>query len=239
MLRPAELASLLIDTATAISRVDFNNASNRQAYMKLERTVTENLPLQVKKFMVRNIDKTPFDNEQVNIEGDMFSIQELVGSLQQGGPVKQNSMGILQMQEGAMPQQQTVQAPLVEVDDPNAPRDSNGASEDTVPMTVREGDFVLNSLVRVTEGLPDIRKMIEEGLKAASKAGVNVFSTVDPSKFSDQTNLVDVIVGDGEIVIPKELIPFIGLDKLVKMNNRGLDLMKAIEAATKQKQEQG
>ena len=99
MLRPAELASLLIDTATAISRVDFNNASNRQAYMKLERTVTENLPLQVKKFMVRNIDKTPFDNEQVNIEGDMFSIQELVGSLQQGGPVKQNSMGILQMQE--------------------------------------------------------------------------------------------------------------------------------------------
>ncbi len=239
MLRPAELASLLIDTATAISRVDFNNASNRQAYMKLERTVTENLPLQVKKFMVRNIDKTPFDNEQVNIEGDMFSIQELVGSLQQGGPVKQNSMGILQMQEGAMPQQQTVQAPLVEVDDPNAPRDANGASEDTVPMTVREGDFVLNSLVRVTEGLPDIRKMIEEGLKAASKAGVNVFSTVDPSKFSDQTNLVDVIVGDGEIVIPKELIPFIGLDKLVKMNNRGLDLMKAIEAATKQKQEQG
>ena len=239
MLRPAELASLLIDTATAISRVDFNNASNRQAYMKLERTVTENLPLQVKKFMVRNINKTPFDNEQVNIEGDMFSIQELVGSLQQGGPVKQNSMGILQMQEGAMPQQQTVQAPLVEVDDPNAPRDANGASEDTVPMTVREGDFVLNSLVRVTEGLPDIRKMIEEGLKAASKAGVNVFSTVDPSKFSDQTNLVDVIVGDGEIVIPKELIPFIGLDKLVKMNNRGLDLMKAIEAATKQKQEQG
>ena len=239
MLRPAELASLLIDTATAISRVDFNNASNRQAYMKLERTVTENLPLQVKKFMVRNIDKTPFDNEQVNIEGDMFSIQELVGSLQQGGPVKQNSMGILQMQEGAMPQQQTVQAPLVEVDDPNAPRDANGAAEDTVPMTVREGDFVLNSLVRVTEGLPDIRKMIEEGLKAASKAGVNVFSTVDPSKFSDQTNLVDVIVGDGEIVIPKELIPFIGLDKLVKMNNRGLDLMKAIEAATKQKQEQG
>jgi len=239
MLRPAELVSLLIDTAGAISRVDFNNASNREAYMKIERMITENLPLQVKKFMVRNIDKTPFDDEKVQVQGDMFTLQELVGSLQQGGPVKQNSMGILQMQEGAMPQQQTVQAPLVEVDDPNAPRDANGASEDTVPMTVREGDFVLNSLVRVTEGLPDIRKMIEEGLKAASKAGVNVFSTVDPSKFSDQTNLVDVIVGDGEIVIPKELIPFIGLDKLVKMNNRGLDLMKAIEAATKQKQEQG
>ena len=158
MLRPAELVSLLIDTAGAISRVDFNNASNREAYMKIERMITENLPLQVKKFMVRNIDKTPFDDEKVQVQGDMFTLQELVGSLQQGGPVKQNSMGILQMQEGAMPQQQTIQAPLVEVDDPNAPRDSNGASEDTVPMTVREGDFVLNSLVRVTEGLPDIRK---------------------------------------------------------------------------------
>ena len=84
MLRPAELVSLLIDTAGAISRVDFNNASNRQAYMKLERIITENLPMQVKKFMVRNIDKTPFDDEKIKVQGDMYSIQELVGSLQQG-----------------------------------------------------------------------------------------------------------------------------------------------------------
>ena len=99
MLRPAELVSLLIDTAGAISRVDFNNASNRQAYMKLERTITENLPMQVKKFMVRNIDKTPFDDERISIGGESTSLKELVGSLQQGGPVKQNSMGVLQMQE--------------------------------------------------------------------------------------------------------------------------------------------
>ena len=42
MLKPRELISLLIDTAGAISKVDFNNASNRQAYMKLERMITEN-----------------------------------------------------------------------------------------------------------------------------------------------------------------------------------------------------
>ena len=166
MLRPAELVSLLIDTAGAISRVDFNNASNRQAYMKLERTITENLPMQVKKFMVRNIDKTPFDNEQVKIQGDMYSIQELVGSLQNGGPVKQNSMGILQMQTGGvteeeLAQQEPIPGEVVVPPEQQQPREANGATPDTVPMELREGDYVLNSLVKVTEGVGDLKKTIE------------------------------------------------------------------------------
>lgn len=235
MLRPAELVSLLIDTAGAISRVDFNNASNRQAYMKLERTITENLPMQVKKFMVRNIDKTPFDNEQVKIQGDMYSIQELVGSLQQGGPVKQNSMDILQMQSGGiteeeLAQQQPIPGEVVVPPEQQQPREANGATPDTVATQLREGDYVLNSLVKVTEGVGDLKKTIETALNDAKQDGVDLGNR--------EGEIVDVIVGDDEIIIPKDLVQYVGLDKLEKMNNRGKQLMKAVQAATEQKQQE-
>ena len=387
MLRPAELVSLLIDTAGAISRVDFNNASNRQAYMKLERTITENLPMQVKKFMVRNIDKTPFDDEQVKIQGDMYSIQELVGSLQQGGsvkqmqkggtpdnelvqeedlrldrllgfpktldeqfrtrttpyhikrainpkieeeqsqptyqdhidhkaarmhfaeeailnndyelmtpkealediaegiyvanpskyysidnpreitiedvkrinldlirkntqkdykyfskrgqqnggPVKQNSMGVLQMQSGGiteeeLAQQQPIPGEVVVPPEQQQPREANGATPDTVATQLREGDYVLNSLVKVTEGVGDLKKTIETALNDAKQDGVDLGNR--------EGEVVDVIVGDDEVIIPKELVKYVGLDKLEKMNNRGKQLMKAVQAATEQKQQE-
>ena len=241
MLRPAELVSLLIDTAGAISRVDFNNASNRQAYMKLERTITENLPMQVKKFMVRNIDKTPFDNEQVKIQGDMYSIQELVGSLQNGGPVKQNSMGILQMQTGGvteeeLAQQEPIPGEVVVPPEQQQPREANGATPDTVPMELREGDYVLNSLVKVTEGVGDLKKAFQTALDDAKQDGLDLEELASASGYARQGELVDVIVGDDEIIIPKELVKYFGLDKLEKMNNRGKELMRAVQAATEQKQ---
>ena len=232
MLRPAELVSLLIDTAGAISRVDFNNASNRQAYMKLERTITENLPMQVKKFMVRNIDKTPFDDEKVKVQGDMYSIQELVGSLQQGGPVQQMQTGGITEEElmtatGA--EQEAIPGEVVVPPEQQEPREMNGAAPDTVPAKLREGDYVLNSLVKVTEGIGDLKKTVEDGLNQAKQDGVDLGNR--------EGEIVDVIVGDDEVIIPKELVPYIGLDKLEKMNNRGKELMRAVQAAAEQKQQ--
>ena len=188
--------------------------------------------MQLKQFIVNKIEKTPFNNDQINIQGDMCTLQELVGSLQNGGPVKQNSMGVLQMQMG-----EQVQAPLMEVQDDQAPRAMNGASEDTQPAKLREGDYVLNSLVKVTEGVPDLKSAIEKALAEARKDGLQIASTANPDQFTDKTNLVDVLLGDDEIVIPKELVPYLGLDKLEKMNNRGKELMKAVEAATQQQQQ--
>ena len=235
MLRPAELVSLLINTAGAISKVDFNNASNRDAYMKIERMVTENLPMQVKKFMVRNIDKTPFDDEKVQVQGDMFTLQELVGSLQNGGPVKQNSMGVLQMQSGGiteeeLAQQQPIPGEVVVPPEQQQPREANGATPDTVATQLREGDYVLNSLVKVTEGVGDLKKTIETALNDAKQDGVDLENR--------EGEIVDVIVGDDEVIIPKELVKYVGLDKLEKMNNRGKQLMKAVQAATEQKQQE-
>ena len=133
---------------------------------------------------------------------------------------------------------QQVQAPLMEVQDDQAPRAMNGASEDTQPATLREGDYVLNSLVKVTEGVPDLKSAIEKALAEARKDGLEITSSANPDQFTDKTNLVDVLLGDDEIIIPKELIPYIGLDKLEKMNNRGKELMKAVETATQQQQQE-
>jgi len=52
MLRPAELVTLLINTADAVSKVDFSNPAARKGYMQIERTFTEALPMSIKKFMV-------------------------------------------------------------------------------------------------------------------------------------------------------------------------------------------
>ena len=239
MIRPAELVSLLMDTASAISQLDFDDPSSRQDYMKFERKFTQNLAPQVKRFMVRNIEKTPFDDEQVNIQGDMYTLKELVGSLQKGGPVKQNSMGILQMQSGGITEEQLMAATGAEQEpipgevvvppEQQQPREANGATPDTVPMTAKEGDFVLNSLVKVTESIPDLKRAVGAAIDEAAKDGVDIVS-------SEGRN-VDIIVGDDEIIIPKNLVPYVGLDKLTKMNNRGKELMRAVQAASKEKQQ--
>ena len=233
MIRPAELVSLLIDTASAISQLDFNNPSSRQDYMKFERKFTQNLAPQVKRFMVRNIEKTPFDDEQVNIQGDMYTLKELVGSLQKGGPVKQMQSGGIteeQLRAATGAEQEPIPGEVVVPPEQQQPREANGATPDTVPMTAKEGDFVLNSLVKVTESIPDLKRAVGSAIDEAAKDGVDIVSS--------EGRDVDIIVGDDEIIIPKNLVPYVGLDKLTKMDNRGKELMKVIETASKQREEQ-
>ena len=251
MLRPAELVTLLINTADAISKVDFSNAEARKNYMGIERQLTETLPMSMKKFMVANIAKTPFDNEEINIMGDTYTLKELVGGMQYGGRVQGMQFGAEPEAFGASPEafdappENVVRVPAGEVDDPNAPiNPMNGAPEDTMLTELRgadkeeQGDFVVNSYAVEVEGKQDLEKMLTDSIMAAAKDGVAVQPTGDPSQYTDKTNLVDVILGDGEIIIPKELIRYIGLDKLTKINNRGVAMMKAVETATKQGQAQ-
>jgi len=227
MLRPAELVTLLINTANAVSKTDFSNAANRRAYMQMERQFTQALPMSVKKFMVSSIESTPFDNEEVKIMGDSYKLKELVNNMQYGGNVKR-------MQAGGVPQQPTPVSPSpapLEVNDPQAPTSPNGAAEDTVETKLREGDFVLNSASVEVAGEQDVRKMINEAVQVAERSGN---FAVPQGATSDE--LVDVILGDGEIVIPKELVEVIGLDRLTKINNRGKALMEQRAARSKETQ---
>ena len=244
MLRPAEFVTLLINTADAVSKVNFSDPAARKNYMQLERAFTESLPMSMKKFMVENIPQTPFDNEEVKIMGDTYRLKELVSSMQYGGPVQGMQFGA-EPQAFDAPPENVVRAPAGQVNAPNRPIDlENLAPVDTEFTKLRgadeeeQGDFVVNSYAVEVEGKQDLEKMLTDAISAAAKDGVAVQPTGDPSQYTDKTNLVDVILGDGEIIIPKELIRYIGLDKLTKINNRGVAMMKAVETATKQGQAQ-
>ena len=83
--------------------------------------------------------------------------------------------------------------------------------------------------LKVTEGVGDLKKTIETALNDAKQDGVDLGNR--------EGEIVDVIVGDDEVIIPKELVQYVGLDKLEKMNNRGRELMRAVQAASKEKQQ--
>jgi hypothetical protein len=228
MLRPVELTKLLMNTAEAISKVDFSNPNMRKSYMEIERTFTESLPMVIKRFMVLNIPETPFDNEEVKIMGDTYKLKELVSGMQYGGKVQgmQNGGQLMPQQAAAVPMPEEIVAP-------NTPIDKNGAARDSEARTVREGDFVLNSTSIEIAGEADIRQMFNDAIEVAAQTG-----KIRMPEGASNNDLVDVLLGDGEIVIPKELVGIIGLDRLEKINNRGKVLMQQREAAS-QAQEQG
>jgi hypothetical protein len=101
-----------------------------------------------------------------------------------------------------------------------------GATADDVPRQQEDGDFVLNSKAVELAGLPDISKMIQTAIDAARTKGIEVLPEAQPN-----SDPVDVLVSNGELIIPKGLVPFIGEEKLVKINNRGKKAMAQEEQA--------
>jgi hypothetical protein len=83
------------------------------------------------------------------------------------------------------------------------------ARADDVPMTLKEGDFVLSQPAVALYGKDTIDRMLS---RAATDAGKNLKSG----------GKVPVNVHNGEYIIPKNLTEYIGPNVLETMNNRGL-----------------
>jgi len=83
------------------------------------------------------------------------------------------------------------------------------ARADDVPMTLKEGDFVLSQPAVALYGKDTINRMVQ---RAANEAGTNLKSG----------GKVPVNVHNGEYIIPKKLTEYIGSNVLENMNNRGL-----------------
>ena len=83
------------------------------------------------------------------------------------------------------------------------------ARADDVPMTLKEGDFVLSQPAVALYGKDTIDRMLS---RAATDAGKNLKSG----------GKVPVNVHNGEYIIPKKLTEYIGSNVLETMNNRGL-----------------
>ena len=83
------------------------------------------------------------------------------------------------------------------------------ARADDVPMTLKEGDYVLSQPAVALYGEDTINRMVQ---RAANEAGTNLKSG----------SKVPVNVHNGEYIIPKKLTEYIGSNVLENMNNRGL-----------------
>ena len=100
--------------------------------------------------------------------------------------------------------------PVGLVNDPGA--DNSGVGDD---VPAKSDGFVINAAAVKHAGLKDINEMIQGAKKYAEQKGMKL----DYSKTSTDSD--DILVSNGEVVIPDALARIIGYDKLEKINNRG------------------
>ena len=123
---------------------------------------------------------------------------------------------------------------------PDAPIDAlqGEGQQDDVQGELPEGTFVINAMAVQLAGLDELDKMVESAyetmIEMLKEKGVDVpliQQLVDRSK---SIGKVDVAVSNGEYIIPPELVPIIGEDKLRKINDRGLRKLEETKETQRQ-----
>tara|TARA_Y100000593_G_scaffold7330_1_gene13711 strand:+ start:1695 stop:3641 length:1947 start_codon:yes stop_codon:yes gene_type:complete len=150
-------------------------------------------------------------------------IGALIQHLQTGGDV-----------ENAETDLGNANVPMGVVDDPDgAPSPFSGGTgvEDDLDMEVEAGSYVLNAESVQLIGISDINAVIRDAYAIAAALGKPMPQDYDPQ------NKVPIRISNGEAVIPKSLVDIIGLDKLEKWNQKGLQLRKQKEEFMAQQQQ--
>jgi hypothetical protein len=91
---------------------------------------------------------------------------------------------------------------------------------DDIPLTVKDGTFVLNAPAVENEGSPSIQKMLAEGYQKAMTRDIGVDKNFRIGKIPSREEL-DIQISRGEVVVPPHIAKAIGYDRLEKINNRG------------------
>ena len=93
---------------------------------------------------------------------------------------------------------------------------------DTEAMSADEGDFVINAPAVEAVGVEAIIGLVSDALTLATEEGVEI---VDIPQDTSPEVMVDILVSEGEFIVPRELIPFIegGIETLEKINALGTD----------------
>jgi len=160
--------------------------------------------------------------------GDYFNTGGRVGALiqhlQTGGEA-----------ENADTNMEVANVPMGVVSDADgAPGPFSGGTgvEDDLDMEVEAGSYVLNAEAVQLIGISDINEVIRDAYSIAVALGKEVPTDYDPQ------NKVPIRISNGEAIIPKALVEIIGLDKLEKWNQKGLQLRKQKEKFMAQQQQQ-
>ena len=138
--------------------------------------------------------------------------------LQAGGPVP---IGNPMEQQ----QQQSMQdaGNLELVQEPG--KDQSGVADD-VKRPLNEGDFVVNAPAMEMAGHGDIEKMVTKAIVELQRKGVKL----DFGQAAEDTDsIVQALVSNNEMIIPKIIAEQIGYDRLEKINNRGKQRVDEIE----------
>ena len=150
-------------------------------------------------------------------------IGALIQHLQTGGDV-----------ENADTNMEVANVPMGVVNDADgAPSPFSGGTgvEDDLDMDVEAGSYVLNAEAVQLIGISDINAVIRDAYSIAAALGKPMPQDYDPQ------NKVPIRISNGEAVIPKALVDIIGLDKLEKWNQKGLQLRKQKEEFMAQQQQ--
>ena len=146
--------------------------------------------------------------------------------LQAGGPIG-NPMGQQQEQQ---PVQDAGNLELVQ----EQGKDQSGVADD-VKRDLDPGDFVINAPAREMAGHSDIERMITKAITELQRKGVKLDFG---QKAEDPDSIVQALVSNKELIIPKVIAQQIGYDRLEKINNRGKERVDEIEKE-QQQQEKG
>jgi len=95
----------------------------------------------------------------------------------------------------------------------NQPGADNSGVGDDVPA--KSDGFVINAAAVKHAGLKDVNEMIQSAKEYAEQKGIKLNFGKTP------TGAEDILVSNGEVVVPDALANIIGYDKLEKINNRG------------------
>ena len=166
----------------------------------------------------------------------------------------------LEMQEGGQvpvaPPQEAMPMPSGQpagfVNDPSAaPAPDNTmdamqgeGQKDDVMGELPEGTFVINAMAVQLAGIEELDNMVEKAYETLSEnmreKGVdeNLVTQLvgsSRSRAGMKEQMIDVAVSNGEYIVPPEIVPIIGEDKLRKINDRGL---RKLEKEKKQEKKQ-
>ena len=96
--------------------------------------------------------------------------------------------------------------------------------EDDIPTTAKEGDFILPYESVLYVGLNNINIEVKKAMKQAQQDGVQI-------EGADPDSDIPIKISNFEYRIPKELVEYIGIQRLETYREKGLELRAQLEKA--------
>ena len=162
------------------------------------------------------------EDEKIPYKRDDYTYMEEQEGRQRGGMVGYQEGGDVPLQDDPAynePSMGFVGTPEGAIDGQVEAAQEGEMGKDEVNGSVPEGSFVLNSYAVELAGIKDIEKLIDDAKKfVMERMGEDGFATQTPTGED-----VEVLVSEGEYIIPPALVRIIGRDRLEKINKRGIE----------------